>query len=629
MRRPFKRNFPCPICGGFTEQDRGKGKRCFGFLSEDKRYAHCTREEYANGLPFNEGSKGFAHLLDGNCNCGTKHNYFGGSSGSSGKGFVVLCHYDYLDEKGDLLFQVCRTNPKGFFQRRPDGKGGWIKNLNGVRRVLYCLPELLSADREKTVYLCEGEKDCDALRKLNVVATTNSGGAEKWRNEYNETLRGRNVVILPDNDEVGRAHARQVAASLRDVAESVKVMELPNLPDKGDVSDWLDAGGTVEKLLSMTESVETFALLDEEAESDKEQKTSKAKLKVVYESAADLLAREFPEPKWAVDGLLSEGATVFAGAPKAGKSFMALGFAIAISSGGMAMSSIPVEEGDVLYVALEDGPKRMKKRLVTMLCGGAVPKRLTFAYNYLRIDEGGLEELEGWLQAHPKARLIVIDTLKRIRPQEHRIKRIYDNDYDAVSPLNDLAQKHGVSILIVHHTNKLNGNEDWFDSISGSLGLSGAVDAAMLLKRPRSQQEGTLFVGGRDTEDKELAVTFDGVINGWKLIGDALTPLARKIHGWLNEAGVVGLSRSEINKKNGGRSEGVGDALTELRTMARAAFKKVQTRGKAQERWFALNVFPNFDDVDDNDDERFFDANETVSNEVEDAGSEVDGFSLT
>jgi hypothetical protein len=281
-----------------------------------------------------------------------------------------------------------------------------------------------------------------------------------------------------------------------------------------------------------------------------------------------------------------------------------------------------------MYLALEDGDKRMKKRLKAMLGGERVPERLTFAYQYPRLDEGGLEAIEAWLKEHPEARLIVVDTLKRIRPQENRIRRIYDNDYDAVSPLNDLAQRYGVCILIVHHTNKLNGNEDWFDSISGSLGLSGAVDNAMLLKRSRVRQDGTLLVGGRDIEDKELTVEFDGVINGWKLLGDALTPLARKVHGWLSVAGEVGLNRSEINKKNGGRSEGIEDALAELRMLGRANFKKIPTKGKAQQRWFADNVSQTADDVNDDDDDSFFDDNETLTNEVEDVDLWTEDFHL-
>lgn len=135
----------------------------------------------------------------------------------------IVATYDYTDENGKLLFQVCRFEPKKFSQRRPDGRSGWIWNLQGVRRVLYRLPEVVKAEQ---VFVCEGEKDADRLRSLGLVATTAPMGAGKWRPEYSEALRGKHVVILPDADEPGREHARQVAASLHGVAASVKVVNL-------------------------------------------------------------------------------------------------------------------------------------------------------------------------------------------------------------------------------------------------------------------------------------------------------------------------------------------------------------------------------------------------------------------
>src|SRR5262249_52978043 len=133
-------------------------------------------------------------------------------------------------------------------------------NLKGITPVLYRLPELLAADPATTVWICEGEKDCDNLAAkalpLKLVATCNPMGALKWRRHYSDSLRGRNVVIIPDNDPPekkypegkGRAHARQVAQSLRGKAASIKILELPGLPPKGDVSDFLDAGGTIDRL---------------------------------------------------------------------------------------------------------------------------------------------------------------------------------------------------------------------------------------------------------------------------------------------------------------------------------------------------------------------------------------------
>jgi putative DNA primase/helicase len=147
--------------------------------------------------------------------------------------------YDYTDPKGRLLYQVLRLRPKDFRQRRPIADGRWEWSLGDVRRVLYCLPQLLAAPTDAWVFVVEGEKDADNLARLGLVATTCAMGAGKWRPEYNAALRGRPVVILPDNDEPGRQHARQVAAALAGTAESVRILELPGLPSKGDVSDWL------------------------------------------------------------------------------------------------------------------------------------------------------------------------------------------------------------------------------------------------------------------------------------------------------------------------------------------------------------------------------------------------------
>ncbi len=161
----------------------------------------------------------------------------------------ITATYDYADAEGHLLFQVCRFAPKSFRQRRPDGFGGWVWNTKGVEPVLYRLPEVLRAAASgDTIYVCEGEKDVEALRDLGLTATTNPRGAGKWRLQFVDSLKGARVVILPDNDEPGRQHAQAVAASLLGKARSIKILELPGLPPKGDVSDWLAAGGTRQEL---------------------------------------------------------------------------------------------------------------------------------------------------------------------------------------------------------------------------------------------------------------------------------------------------------------------------------------------------------------------------------------------
>ena len=167
----------------------------------------------------------------------------------------IVATYDYRDGRGELLFQVVRYTPKGFRQRRPDRTGGWTWSTKGVERVLYRLPELLAADRDETVFICEGEKDADNLAALGLVATTAPGGAGKWGQVSDlSALAGRRVVALPDNDsgQQGLRHCKDVAASLATIASSVKVLSLPGLAPTGeDVSDWIGLGGTAARLIEL------------------------------------------------------------------------------------------------------------------------------------------------------------------------------------------------------------------------------------------------------------------------------------------------------------------------------------------------------------------------------------------
>ncbi len=160
--------------------------------------------------------------------------------------------YDYHDAQGSPFFQVVRFEPKDFRQRQPDGNGGWIWNLKGINPVLYHLPEIIK--NRGAVFVGEGEKDVDRIRKdFKLCATTCPMGAEKWRDSYNETLRGKDVVLLPDNDEAGRKHVEKVAQSLHGIAKSIRVLDFPGLPEKGDVSDWIDAGGTKEEFQKLAD----------------------------------------------------------------------------------------------------------------------------------------------------------------------------------------------------------------------------------------------------------------------------------------------------------------------------------------------------------------------------------------
>ncbi|MBV8754427.1 MAG: hypothetical protein JO328_16315 [Hyphomicrobiales bacterium] len=179
------------------------------------------------------------------------------------KGFVdgqerpkprIVKAYDYRDERGVLLYQVCRLEPKAFLERRPDARGGFVSNIKNVRRVLYRLPELVQAIAEdRTIFVVEGEKDCDTLSSLGLAATCNLGGANKWRAKDSAALRGARVVLLPDNDEAGREHVGSVGRALQGIAATVRVLDRLPMPERGDITDWIAAGGTADALAKLAE----------------------------------------------------------------------------------------------------------------------------------------------------------------------------------------------------------------------------------------------------------------------------------------------------------------------------------------------------------------------------------------
>jgi putative DNA primase/helicase len=242
----FKGSLVCPVCKGSEDDPRGNGSRCHGFYSEDRQWIHCSREEYANGMPVSGNSNTYAHRAKGPCRCGAEH-----APADPAKlkvAWEVDKEYRYIDSDGKLRHETIRyKNPKKFRQRRPGPDGKPIWDLKGIETILYRLPELIAADPLQPVFVVEGEKDVDRLVAMGRVATCNPMGALKWTGRYSDVLRGRHVIIIGDNDDDGRQHAKEVAYSLQGKATSIKVVELPGVPEKGDVSDFFDLGGTLDQ----------------------------------------------------------------------------------------------------------------------------------------------------------------------------------------------------------------------------------------------------------------------------------------------------------------------------------------------------------------------------------------------
>jgi hypothetical protein len=238
-----------------------------------------------------------------------------------------------------------------------------------------------------------------------------------------------------------------------------------------------------------------------------------------------LLKKEFRQMEEVIPGLLPEGLTLLVALPKIGKSWLAMSLSIAVAAGGVALSKVQCEDAkEVLYLALEDSERRLQKRLQRLLSPfGAGPDssgsgRLHMATEWRNVAAGGIDDLEAWMQQHPETKLIIVDTLQKIRPPASAgSSRWYENDYDAVQPLKTFADRHpGLALLVVHHSKKSQG-DDSINDASGSTGLTGGCDNVYVMRRERGSKSATLIITGRDIEEKSLALLFDPVLCLWSL----------------------------------------------------------------------------------------------------------------
>lgn len=244
-------------------------------------------------------------------------------------------------------------------------------------------------------------------------------------------------------------------------------------------------------------------------------------------SAGELLAMDLPEPASIIDGWLYEGMTILAGPPKIGKSWLVLQLAVSIACGARALGQFPCTEGEVLYLALEDGPRRLQDRLSRVISGDPgitqeVLSRIHFRTEWPRMDLGGIGAIGAWLQEHPACVAVFIDTLQRVRAPATAQGTAYQDDSAAMVPIHQLSKAHpGVGVLLIHHTRKSQGagGGDALEEVSGSLGISGVADATIVLRRPRGEEQGTMEITGRDPVEQRASVKFSQGL--WSYVGDA------------------------------------------------------------------------------------------------------------
>lgn len=236
-------------------------------------------------------------------------------------------------------------------------------------------------------------------------------------------------------------------------------------------------------------------------------------------STNQIMATAYDPIKWVVPGYISEGFLVLAGRQKLGKTWLAIDMALAVAIGGVAIGSIACEQGDVLYIDMENGPRRIQSRIATLYPDEQSRpdlSRLEWVTEALQLDAGFIGELERWRVSVAAPRLVIIDVLQRIKPAGSLARNAYENDYSTWAPLQQWATEHGIAVLGLHHTKK-GGADDPLEALSGSNGLSACADTTLVLD---SDQNGkTLYVRGRDVEEKETALIFAG--GAWSIIGEA------------------------------------------------------------------------------------------------------------
>ena len=374
---------PCPKCGGtdrFSINVKEGVWNCRGCKPEGISGDVIGLVEWLDGVDF----KTAVETLEG-----TRFNGGGnGKANANGHAFnnarpeqlgPIVAIYPYLDENARLLFQVTRHEPKDFRQRQPDGHGDWINHTRDVRMVPYRLPELIEAGAlDRTIFILEGEKDVDnAVNLLGVPATTNPRGAGKWANcKIDQFFQNMNVVIVADNDPqtrnsksgellyhpdgrpryAGFDHAQEVAQHLDPIAASVKVIDLkavwPGCPEKGDLTDWIKAGGNAEMLNRIVERTAIWT---------PGQQPAAALLILRLE---DWLTRELPDPDCLLGSWLTTTTRGIINAPTGlGKTMLGIGLAMRMSANMGFLNWKAIRPATVLFIDGEMSRKLLQRRL--------------------------------------------------------------------------------------------------------------------------------------------------------------------------------------------------------------------------------------------------------------------------
>ncbi len=471
----------------------------------------------------------------------------------------IVARYDYCDESGGLLYQVTRHNLDGektFRPWRPAPGDRWYPGLGDagdVRPVPYHLLELLASPKAEPVFIPEGEKDVANLEAAGLVATTNHGGAGpgKWRPEYAEHLKGRAAVILPDNDDTGKKHAAAVAASLYGKASSVRVVELPDLPEKGDVSDWLAAGGTAAELLGLVEAAPEWRPLEGEAGTvAPESLMDDGRPAPEILTLRELFLRQFPPREMVLSPIIRANDTTMVYAPPGhGKTFLNYSLCLTVAAGGSFLKWHAPKPRRVLLVDGEMQDVDIQDRMAKLLQGMDIDQGM--AVDNLEVFAAGIGDYGSINIGNPAVQALIES---RLEPgmflSLDNISTLYNGDHEENSaewwaPVQAWLLKLRrlkVAVVFYHHSNKGGG----YRATSKMLD---AIDTCIRIERPRDyeDEQGARFemhfqkgrhLSGKDGKPFEAWLQKPEGVSTWTMTDLADSTMQRIADLWNDDADV-------------------------------------------------------------------------------------------
>ena len=409
----------------------------------------------------------------------------------------------YYDESGALTATKLRYHPDGQrFSYLPGGKttlyGLWLKENRDAGALI----------------LVEGESDAQALWQMGLPAY-GVPGAGNFRAAWAPLLRDRDVYLHLEPGQSGEVFKNRTMKALMEggYRGSLRAFRASDIDEKAkDPSDLHvllgdSASEAIKEALKGAEKIGLTAGL-EVRDAMPILPPKKAVRKLETYSAAELYGKALEMPPVIVEGLIPAGLTVLAGAPKRGKSWLTLQLAVSVAA-GVPFLGMATEQGDVLYLDLESRQYRVQSRLNALLPGRA-PERLQIAHEADGLDGGLLTQLGDWCAEVSKPALIIIDTLGRVKGGGRRGENAYEGDTRIFGGLQKFAMRHGLGIVAVHHTRKSMPETDYFERVSGSMGLTGVCDEVIVLGGKRTEPDNVLLnASGRDFDPVEMVLGFD------------------------------------------------------------------------------------------------------------------------